>query len=105
MNKTRYNRISIALDELGLDQKDLSKAMDVTKDTVSRWCRNENQPRIVELYKIARLLKIDVFRLLEPTDWHNEPGPSPIEALKAEKEKIKQRPYPKKAASHAKRKA
>ncbi len=63
----------------------------VTKDTVSRWCRNENQPRITELYRIAKVFRIDVFRLLEPTDWSKEAGPNPVEIFKAEKEKLRQR--------------
>jgi len=66
MNKTRYNRISIVLDELGLDQRELAKLVGVTKDTVSRWCRNKNQPRLPELFKIASAMNIDVRRLIEP---------------------------------------
>ena len=91
MSESRYNRISIVLDEFRIDQKDLAKLVKVTKDTVSRWCRNENQPRIPELYKIARVFRIDVCRLLEPINWQQEPGSAPVEILKAEKEKLKQK--------------
>lgn len=83
----RYNRISIVLDEAQIDQKDLAKLLDVTKDTVSRWCRNENQPHIPELYRIATVLRIDVCRLLEPIKLEKLTGPSPLELLKSEKEK------------------
>jgi transcriptional regulator with XRE-family HTH domain len=91
MSELRYNRISIVLDEFRIDQKDLAKLIKVTKDTVSRWCRNENQPRIPELYRIARVFRIDVCRLLEPTNWQHESGPTAVEILKAEKEKAKQK--------------
>jgi len=91
MSESRYNRISIVLDEFRIDQKDLAKLVKVTKDTVSRWCRNENQPRIPELYRIARVFRIDVCRLLEPTNWQQEPGPTPVDILKAEKLKTKQK--------------
>ena len=91
MNDPRYNRISIVLDEFGIDQKDLAKLIKVSKDTVSRWCRNENQPRIPELYRIAKVFRIDICRFLVTTDWKNETGMSPVEILKAEKEKSKQK--------------
>jgi transcriptional regulator with XRE-family HTH domain len=87
MNKPRYNRISIVLDELGIDQKDLARLVGVTKDTVSRWCRNENNPRLPDLNKIARVLRIDIRRLIEPTSWENETSPSALDILKLEKEK------------------
>lgn len=87
----RYNRISIALDEAGIDQKDLAQLLSVTKDTVSRWCRNENQPSIPVLYKIAQLLQIDVFRLLEPIKLVNTGEPSIVEKLLAEKQKARER--------------
>ena len=87
MNKPRCNRISIVLDELGIDQKDLARLVGVTKDTVSRWCRNENNPRLPDLHKIARVLRIDIRRLIEPTSWENETSPSLLDILKLEKEK------------------
>lgn len=96
----RYNRISIVLDELEIDQKDLAKLLTVTKDTVSRWCRNENQPSIPVLYKIALMLQVDVFRLLEPLQLVNTDKPSLVEKLLAEKKKEKE----KKAAPSKKKK-
>lgn len=91
MGAQRYNRISIVLDEFRIDQKDLAKLVSVSKDTVSRWCRNENQPRIPELYKIANVFRVDVSRLLEPTDYSHFTGLSPVELLKQEKSKAKER--------------
>lgn len=100
----RYNRISIVLDEFQIDQKDLAALLNVSKDTVSRWCRNENQPRVPELFKIASLFRIDVSRLLEPPDYRNATGPSPVELLKQEKAKTKERLKSKKTVRKSKNK-
>jgi len=35
--------------------------------TISRWCTNEVQPSVETLTEIAKLLKIDVRELLNPT--------------------------------------
>ena len=78
-NTVRLNRISIFLDEVGLDQLELAKLLDVSKDTVSRWCRNVNQPKLKELYKIAELGKVDIRSLIEPTYWPEADGPSGIQ--------------------------
>lgn len=75
----RLNRISIFLDEVGLDQLELAKLLNVSKDTVSRWCRNVNQPQLKELYKIAELGKVDIRSLVEPTYWSGIDGPSAIQ--------------------------
>lgn len=102
MSQPRYNRISIVLDEFQIDQKDLAKLVNVTKDTVSRWCRNENQPRIPELFKIAKVFRIDVCRLLEPANWQHEMGLSAVELLKLDKEKMKQKAISGKSRSRKK---
>lgn len=77
--KNRINRISIFLDEVGLDQLELATLLSVGKDTVSRWCRNVAQPSLKNLRKIAELGHIDVRSLLEPTDWSKDENASPIE--------------------------
>jgi transcriptional regulator with XRE-family HTH domain len=76
---SRINRISIFLDEVGLDQLELAKLLKVAKDTVSRWCRNVAQPTLKNLRKIAELGQVDVRSLLEPTEWSDNDAPSPIE--------------------------
>ncbi|EHQ25088.1 helix-turn-helix domain-containing protein [Mucilaginibacter paludis] len=76
--KNRINRISIFLDEVGLDQLELAKLLKVTNDTVSRWCRNATQPSLKSLSKIAELGHIDIRALLEPTEWDDNPSPIEI---------------------------
>ncbi|MHB8205906.1 helix-turn-helix transcriptional regulator [Mucilaginibacter sp.] len=79
MAEPRLNRISIVLDELNLDQLDLAVILEVSKDTVSRWCRNVNQPKLSDFYNIAKVFRIDIRRLIEPTDWKDETGNSILE--------------------------
>jgi transcriptional regulator with XRE-family HTH domain len=90
MKKPRLNRLSIVLDECDVDQIELSKILEVTKDTVSRWCRNVNQPNLHDLNKIAWILRIDIIRLIEPTNWENEPELTPLEQFRIEQKNIEQ---------------
>jgi transcriptional regulator with XRE-family HTH domain len=85
MEEPRLNRLSIVLDEFDLDQVELAQLLEVNKDTVSRWCRNANQPKLSDLYRIAKLLRIDIRRLIEPTDWKTETGKSVFEVYNEKK--------------------
>lgn len=80
MAKPRLNRISIVLDEKGLGQFHLAKLLDINKNTVSRWCRNTNQPKLSDLYKISKILRVNIITLIEPTDWSREEGPSELDS-------------------------
>lgn len=88
MAKPRLNRISIVLDEFNFSQKDLSDYLKVSKNTVSRWCRNINQPDLEKIYEIAKFFRIDNRRLFEPTSWENETGDAPYEIYLLEKANI-----------------
>lgn len=73
MNKTnKYNRIKVELTEAGRQSIELAKYIGVHPSTVSDWCTNTNQPSIQDLYKIAEFLKVDVRKLLIPTNWDHE---------------------------------
>jgi putative transcriptional regulator len=79
MESPRLNRLSIVLDEFRLDQLELAEILNVNKDTVSRWCRNINQPKLSDLYRISKVFRIDIRRLIEPTDWKDEKGNSVVQ--------------------------
>lgn len=87
MLKPRLNRISIILDEFNFSQKDLSIYLKVSTNTVSRWCRNINQPDLEKIYEIAKFFRIDNRRLFEPTSWDKEQGKAPYLIYLEEKEK------------------
>lgn len=66
-HKINYNRIKAVLAENNVSSKDLSKYLDKTESTVSRWCTNDVQPSIEVFCQIAEFLDIDVRELLVST--------------------------------------
>ncbi len=62
----KYNRIKIVLVEKDKTNKWLAENVGKSPVTVSRWCTNESQPSIQDLYLIAELLNVDVSELLIP---------------------------------------
>jgi transcriptional regulator with XRE-family HTH domain len=60
----KYNRIREVLDEKGISNKWLSEQLDVNPASVSKWCTNSSQPRVEMLFRIARVLGVDVCELL-----------------------------------------
>jgi putative transcriptional regulator len=62
--KKRYNRIKIVLIENDKTNAWLAEQLGLSKGAVSRWCTNDNQPTIENLFKIAELLDVDVSELL-----------------------------------------
>lgn len=67
MDKIIYNRIKTVLTEKNKSSKDLAKHMGRSQTSVSRWCTNDVQPRIEDLYKIAKFLDADIRELLVST--------------------------------------
>ncbi|WP_177734635.1 helix-turn-helix transcriptional regulator [Flavobacterium inviolabile] len=63
----KFNRLKIVLVEQSKTSKWLAKELKKSESTVSRWCTNEIQPSVETLAEIAKLLKIDVRELLNPT--------------------------------------
>ncbi len=60
----KLNRLKEVLVREGVSQKDLAKKLDKNEHTVSNWCINKSQPHLKDLYKIAKILKVDVCELL-----------------------------------------
>lgn len=67
MSKEVYNRIKAVLAEQGKTNNWLADELEMNRTTVSKWCRNEMQPRVETLFQIARVLNIDVRVLLIST--------------------------------------
>jgi len=67
MKKIVYNRIKAVLAEQGKTNNWLADQLEMNRTTVSKWCRNEMQPRIQTLFQIANVLDVDVRTLLNPT--------------------------------------
>jgi putative transcriptional regulator len=64
MAEQKLNRIKEVLREQGRTNKWLATQMDKTEVTVSRWCRNVQQPDLETLYRIAQTLGVGVRTLL-----------------------------------------
>jgi transcriptional regulator with XRE-family HTH domain len=61
-----YNRLKSWLALKQVKNKVLAEHLNVSEQTVSKWCTNYSQPSIPDLYRIAEFLNIDVVELLEP---------------------------------------
>ncbi len=66
MNKRakNFNRIKAVLAEQGKTNIWLAEALKKNKTTVSKWCTNDVQPTMETLFKIAKVLDVEVRELL-----------------------------------------
>lgn len=64
MARKVYNRIKAALAEKGITNNSLAESLNMNPTTISKWCRNEMQPRVETLFQIAKVLDVDVRELL-----------------------------------------
>lgn len=60
------NRIKVVLVEKKKTGKWLAAQLGKDPATISKWCTNKTQPGLEMLYKIAKLLEIEVKDLLVP---------------------------------------
>jgi transcriptional regulator with XRE-family HTH domain len=67
MEKPTYNRIKAVLAEKGKTNNWLSEEIGLNTNTISKWCRNDMQPRIENLFQVAKVLDVDVRELLVST--------------------------------------
>jgi len=64
MEKQTFNRIKAVLAERRKSNNWLADELDMNRTTVSKWCRNDMQPRVETLFQIANVLDVDVRELL-----------------------------------------
>ena len=62
-----YNRIKVVLAEQMRTSKWLAEQLGKDPATISKWCTNSSQPGIELLFKIAKVLNVDVKDLLWST--------------------------------------
>ncbi len=65
-----YNRIKSVLAEKGKTNIWLSEKLGMNKATVSKWCTNDTQPTMENLFRIAEALNTDVRELLVSNKIH-----------------------------------
>ncbi len=64
---TAENRIKAILADQKKTSRWLAECLNVSQNTISRWCSNKGQPSISQLGKIASALNVDIRDLLRPT--------------------------------------
>lgn len=64
--KKIYNRIKLILVEKERTNYWLAEKLNKSNTTVSRWCTNDMQPALDTLYKIAEVLEVEIYDLLQP---------------------------------------
>ena len=67
MEKAVYNRVKAVLAEKSKTNNWLADKLQMNRTTVSKWCRNEMQPRVETLFQVADVLDVDVRELLVST--------------------------------------
>ncbi len=72
-NKLNTKNIEQKVQKLGLNQTALAKKMQVSKEAVSKWLRNEKYPRPDKLLKLARLLNLSFSEMVYKVSAPNEP--------------------------------
>ena len=58
------NRIKAVLADSGKTSKWLAETLEKDPATVSRWCNNHIQPSLETLYRISKLLDVNIQELL-----------------------------------------
>lgn len=61
------NRIKAILADQKRTSRWLAEYLNVSRNTISRWCSNKGQPSLSQLGKIASALNVDIRDLLRPT--------------------------------------
>jgi transcriptional regulator with XRE-family HTH domain len=62
-----FNRIKAVLAERQRTNLWLADRLDMSPNTVSKWCTNSMQPTVETLFRIAAVLDVNVRELLVPT--------------------------------------
>lgn len=64
MNEKVYNRIKAVLAEERKTNMWLAEKLQMSPNTVSKWCTNQMQPTIETLFRIANVLEVEARDLL-----------------------------------------
>ena len=72
-NKLNVKNIQQRVQELGLNQTAIAKEMQVSREAVSKWLRNEKYPRPDKLLKLARILNLSFAEMISKIPTGNDP--------------------------------
>jgi putative transcriptional regulator len=68
----KINRLKEVFNNRNVKNRVIANYFGKSESTISLWRNNRRQPSLDELKEIARLLRIDIRDLIEPTSWRNE---------------------------------
>jgi putative transcriptional regulator len=60
----QYNRVKAVLAEKGVTSRELAKMLNLSEQTISKWCTNTRQPALEMLFEVAKVLKVEPKDLL-----------------------------------------
>ncbi len=72
-NTLNIEKLGNRSQELGLSQTKLARDLDVSRESVSKWFRNEAYPRPDKLLKLARILNLTFSELVIKTATAEDP--------------------------------
>ena len=72
MTRSNINRLKIVLAEEQRSNKWLAEQLGKDQGTISKWVTNTTQPDLMNLMRIAKVLNVDVSRLLNTTVIENK---------------------------------
>jgi transcriptional regulator with XRE-family HTH domain len=73
INSLNIEKLNQRAEELGLNQAGIARKLEVTREAVSQWFKNEKFPRPDKLLKLARLLDLSFSELVNKVPTENEP--------------------------------
>lgn len=65
----QMNRIKEAIFEKGMRQTDVAEMAGISRNSLHVFCKNDSQPRVETLFKIAKVLNVQPSELLASVDW------------------------------------
>lgn len=68
----KLNKLKEVFDNKRVKNRVLAEILNKSESTISLWRNNKRQPSLEDLYMIAKLLRINIYDLLEPVSWDNE---------------------------------
>ncbi|MGV0857368.1 helix-turn-helix transcriptional regulator [Empedobacter brevis] len=82
----KINRLDIVFTENKIQNRVIAKFIGKSESTISLWRNNKRQPSLEELIEIAKLLRVSIYDLIEPTNWKNEKSDTYEEFVKKVKD-------------------
>ena len=70
------NRLDEVFTKRKITNRVIAQYVKKSEGTVSKWRNNKRQPSVLELVKIAELLRVDIRNLLHMSDWTETKAPT-----------------------------